>query len=150
MTASNSPDNQELNLDINISNPFIAKLFNIFKRPIEHILRLEDIRSVYRQSAGADSGGLFLERALNAFDITREIGDGDLDNVPLEGPVILVSNHPFGIVDPMAVLSTVLTVRPDAMVMGNSLLWRIRELRDVLVPVNPFGGIKRLAKIYAQ
>jgi putative hemolysin len=140
VTASNSPDSQELNLDVNIPNPFLAKLYKIVKRPIEHTLRLKEIRSVYRRSAGADSGRLFLERALSVFQITREIGEGDLEHIPLEGPVILVSNHPFGVVDPMAVLSTVLTVRPDAMVMGNSLLWRIRELRDVLVPVNPFGG----------
>lgn len=142
MDALNSSENRELNLEITLPNPYLARLYKSVKGPVEGFLRLEGLRSVYRCCAGAESGGLFLEKALDAFQISREIGDGDLDGIPLDGPVILVSNHPFGVVDPMAVLATVLTVRPDAMVMGNSLLLRIPELRDVLLPVNPFGGEK--------
>ena len=142
MAPSSTPDSREIALDINTANSFSATLFNIARGPIESLLRIEHLRSVYSRCAGADSAALFLERALNIFGISMEIGDGDLSKIPLEGPVVVASNHPFGIVDPMALLSIILTVRSDSMVMGNSLLRHIPELKDILIPVNPFGGNK--------
>lgn len=140
MIHAGPPATRELDLNITFSNPLSNKLFRLFRRPLESILCLQALRDAYRRCAGAESGALFLEKALLEFGITREIGEGDIKNIPPVGPVILVSNHPFGVLDPMAVLSTVLAVRADAMVMGNNLLWRIPEMRDILVPVNPFGG----------
>ena len=142
MTASCETQRHELNLNIHLANPLSATIYRAVKKPVETFLGFDRLRAVYRQSAQAGSGGAFLQGVLDTFDITPEIGDGDLANVPPDGPALLLSNHPFGVLDPVAVLSMVLAVRPDAMVMGNHLLWRIPEMRELLVPVNPFGGKK--------
>jgi putative hemolysin len=107
---------------------------------LERILHLERVRSLYGRARGTLSGKAFVDRALEVLEIDCRIKPEDLDRIPRTGPALLVSNHPFGVLDPMAVLSAALSVREDVKVLGNHLLSRIPELRDVLIPVNPFGG----------
>jgi putative hemolysin len=140
LTPANAADTQALSLNLSIQNPIAAKLFLLAKGPVERILRLERIRSLYGCISGPSSGKAFLENALELLRIRCEIDGTGLENIPSKGPVIVVCNHPFGVVDPMVLLSAALSVRHDAKVMGNYLLSRIPELQDVLIPVNPFGG----------
>ncbi len=133
-------ERQGLDLDFNTANPLAAAFFSAARRPVERLLHLKQIRALYGRVTGPHSGKAFLDRALDILEIQCETPQRDQERIPREGPAILVCNHPFGVVDPMAVLSLVLSARPDAKVMGNHLLLRIPELRDVLIPVNPFGG----------
>jgi putative hemolysin len=131
---------QNLNLDFNSANPLAALFLTAARRPVERLLSLERIRALYRRVSGPLSAKAFIDGALETLEISREVRPDDLERIPRQGPAVLVSNHPFGVVDPLVILSVVLSIRPDAWVLGNYMLRRIRELRDVLVPVNPFGG----------
>ncbi len=140
MTTSTTTERNALALDVNTNNAFVAMLLSAARQPIERVLYLKRISSLYSKVSGSLSGRDFLEQALEILRIEKCISPGDMERIPTEGPAVLVSNHPYGIVDPMVILSTVLSVRPDVKVMGNQLLSRIQELRDILIPVNPFGG----------
>ncbi len=140
MTTSTATESHALALDINTTNPFAAMFLSAARQPIEHVFCLKRIRALYSEVSGPFSGKEFLERTLETLQIKTSIRPGDFERIPDVGPAVLVSNHPFGIVDPMVILSAVLSVRPDVKVMGNHLLSRIPELRDILIPVNPFGG----------
>ena len=140
MNPANPEESQALSLDLSIENPIAAMLFLLAKRPVERILRLGRIQSLYGRISGPISGKGFLQDALALLQIQCELQGSGLERIPSEGPVVVVCNHPFGVVDPLVLLSSVLSVRHDAKVMGNHLLARIPELRDVLIPVNPFGG----------
>ncbi len=129
-----------LDLEIQTANPLVSLLFTAARRPVERLLHLERIRTLYGRASGSSSGKAFLDRALDVLEVDCRIPPGDLERIPRTGPALLVSNHPFGVLDPMAVLSLTLSVREDVKVLGNHLLSRIPELRDVLIPVNPFGG----------
>ncbi len=139
MTQPAAGPTRPLDLDIRIANPLASVLFTAAKRPLERLLHLERVRTLYLRACGPLSGKAFLDRALDVLEIDRRIPPDDLGRIPRTGPALLVSNHPFGVLDPMAVLSAALSVREDVKVMGNSLLSRIPELRDLLIPVNPFG-----------
>ncbi len=140
MTTPIAENPPHLGLRTDNANPVAAMVLTAAKRPVERLLSLERIRSLYERVSGLRSGKVFLDRALDVLEIDRGCRPGDLERIPGSGPVVLVSNHPFGVVDPMAVLSLVLTVRPDAMVLGNHLLLRIPELHDLLIPIDPFRG----------
>lgn len=140
MKTASPAETHTLNLDLSIENPLAAKLLLLARRPVERILQLERIRALYGSISGPISSKAFLQNALALLQIQCELEGAGLDNLPVEGPVVVVCNHPFGVVDPMVLLSAVLSVRNDAKVMGNHLLSRIPELRDVLIPVDPFGG----------
>ncbi len=76
--------------------------------------------------------------------ILREIKVGvDVDsksiaNIPAEGPVIVICNHPTGIVDGIVMLYAITQVRQDVKVLGNFLLNRVEPITPYLFPVNPF------------
>ena len=142
MTTPVAGPARPLDLEIQTANPLVSLLLTAAKRPVERLLHLERLRSLYGRASGPLSGKAFLDRALDVLEIDCRIPAGDLERVPRSGPALLVSNHPFGVLDPMAVLSVALSVREDVKVLGNHLLSRIPELRDVLIPVNPFGGCR--------
>jgi len=77
---------------------------------------------------------------LNRLAITYRVGERDLEQIPRSGPVVIVANHPFGILEG-AVLATVLPrVRPDVRFLGNELLSVIPEIKDLLISVDPMSG----------
>ena len=87
MIASNPPKKHDLNLDFHAPNPFAALCLGITKRPLERLLHLGRIRSIYGQVSGVGSCGLFLERALSVMEITTCPGVSTVqlcsDGVPL-------------------------------------------------------------------
>ena len=80
------------------------------------------------------------ERLLSRLAVTYRVGERDLQQIPRSGPVVVVANHPFGILEG-AVLATVLTrIRPDVRFLANDLLSIISEIRDLLIPVDTMAG----------
>jgi putative hemolysin len=81
----------------------------------------------------------FLERLLAELDIRMEVDPADLARVPRTGPVVVVSNHPFGMLEG-AVLGTLLSrIRPDVKIVANGLLAGVPGLDGRCLYVNPFG-----------
>ncbi|MEN3940598.1 GNAT family N-acyltransferase [Prosthecobacter sp. SYSU 5D2] len=59
---------------------------------------------------------------------------------PKNGPLIVIANHPFGILDPVLVAHYIAQHRPEVKVMTNSMLAAFPALRPHIIAVNPFGG----------
>jgi putative hemolysin len=70
--------------------------------------------------------------------VRPEIVAGDLSALPRSGPLLVLANHPFGILDGLLVGHLVATQRRDVKIMTHSLLCQPDEARDVLLPVD-FG-----------
>jgi len=80
------------------------------------------------------------ERLLSRLAVTYRTGERDIQQIPRTGPVVIVANHPFGILEG-AILATVLArVRPDVRFLANELLSVIPEIRDLLIPVDAMAG----------
>ena len=100
------------------------------------LLPLERAHQLYER-VRRSSGGFALERLLEEMDVELEIPAADLERVPKKGPVVVVANHPYGMLDG-AVLATLLTrVRPDVKVLTNFLLEGIPELKRHCIFVDP-------------
>ncbi len=54
-----------------------------------------------------------MNAVFQALAIRLEVGQMDLDRIPSEGGFILVSNHPFGPLDALALIQEIRKVRPD-------------------------------------
>ena len=88
------------------------------------LLQLDKVDHVY-QSLSEKSGIEFIDDVLSQLNIDYEFNDEDLNNIPAKTPFILVSNHPYGGIDGLILLSIILKKRPDFKVMANYLLQQI-------------------------
>ena len=114
-------------------------------------LRLGKINRLF--DAAADyQGREFADHLLENMNIRIEVSPEQLENIPKEGGFVMVSNHPFGGIEGVMLLSAIAKVRPDFKLMANFILSHIPNLKECFFSVNPFeknpewkssvGGIK--------
>lgn len=97
------------------------------------LLRL--IRRFERE--GVQTGQGFWPHALQVMGITLETPHEEIARIPAEGPVIIVANHPHGLVDGMVLAELIGRVRTDYKILTRSLLTGIPEIEQFMIPV-PF------------
>ncbi len=113
--------------------------------PAEALLGVSGLNTVYqniRIRASFAPERNFFDHSLDELGLRYGISSGTLENIPATGPVFVVSNHPFGGIDGLVLGSLILSRRPDSKILANSLLARMPEIVDHIVPVNPFGTLK--------
>jgi 1-acyl-sn-glycerol-3-phosphate acyltransferase len=101
------------------------------------------------QEASRLSGLSFVKWHLQRLDIkVAAVLRGEACGIPSSGPAIIVSNHPTGLTDGLALMELVGQERSDVRVVVNYLLGEIEEvgsvLDDVFIYVNPFDRHKEL------
>jgi putative hemolysin len=137
-----SPDRHRLfRLDAPQSGPLASKA----ARSLEWLLWIDQLNRTYDSCAGAGDCRTFLRRVLDDLGVSVRVSDGELARIPKKGPVVVVANHPFGALDGIILASVLASVRTDVRVMANHLLGRIRELSDLFLFVDPFGGTSAAA-----
>ena len=82
----------------------------------------------------------FFDRLLERLEIGYDFRKEDVDRIPASGPLLVVANHPFGLVEGLILTTVVSKVRPDVKMLANSLLSSVAALDRWIIPVNPFGG----------
>ena len=79
----------------------------------------------------------FVDGALDVLEVEPSYPETLREKVPAEGPVVVVSNHHFGLLDPLLALSLLLPVRPDLKVVANRFLTAFPQLDGLVIPVAP-------------
>jgi len=108
------------------------------------LMQINTINKRYREAPKTlwEEEGSFFKGCLRGLNIAYQVSTEDLARFPQQGPVVVVSNHPFGVLDALILSALLEEVRPDFRMMGNFILDSIQPARHVLIPVNPFGHAK--------
>ena len=110
---------------------------------VEHAVGFPKLDRIIHEARELQASGkqpAFIPAVLEGMRIRVDLDEADLDNIPKTGPVIVVSNHPFGGIEGVVLLDILRRARPDFKVMANYFLDAIPELRDAFIFVNPFGS----------
>jgi putative hemolysin len=106
----------------------------------ERVLGLTGCQKLYAEARGLDPEEDFSARVLRLLEIDPQVQTADLGRIPAKGAAIVVANHPFGAVEGLILAALLRRARPDVKFLANYLLRRFPEMRDLVIPVDPFGG----------
>lgn len=81
---------------------------------------------------GRDFWQVMVER----YGLGLEVIAGHLDNLPKDGPLIVIANHPYGILDGLIMGHVLSVVRGDFRILANSVFRKAQELDRIILPVN--------------
>lgn len=106
---------------------------------IRGLERLAGRRTLERHYAATQSLNLdaFWAAALDRLGVTLDVGPSPPASVlPQTGPVLVVANHPFGVLDGLALCALVSRVRPQFRILVNSALCRDERMVHHFLPID--------------
>ena len=78
----------------------------------------------------------FWEGSVKKLNLNVNFSEQALKQIPKEGPLVVVANHPFGVLDGLVICWLMSLVRDDFKVLTHSLLLRAPETKRYLLPVD--------------
>lgn len=87
----------------------------------------------------------FWQAAIRLLDVSIVLDHHALDAIPKTGPLVIVANHPYGVLDGIAICWLMEKVRKDFLVLTHAALLRAPEARPYLLPVDFSGTEEALA-----
>ncbi len=106
---------------------------------LRKVLREAEVNAFLEGARGLE-GMEFIERILEHFNFSYSVVGREVANIPAEGRVVIVANHPLGLLDGAALLKLVSEVRRDVRIVANDILLQFEALAPVLLPIVNLGG----------
>lgn len=94
------------------------------------------LKKLYVQHQQSVKGGEnFFDAAIRLMRMKVEYDEKALAATPATGPVLFISNHPYGVLDGITLTWLATKVRPDTKVLANDVLCQAPEAANNLLPV---------------
>lgn len=126
---------QELEF-LTYATTFDKPLRNTFIRLVEKLFCAKGLRHRYIHFRDLLAEGEQVNTAaIKSLGIEVGVSRGRVESIPAAGSTIIVCNHPFGIVDGLAVASVVRAYRPDLKILAHQGICNLPQMSDYFLPV---------------
>ncbi len=98
--------------------------------------RLKLIRMAEGYEREVSAGRDFWEVMVDRYALGLDIRGGSLDNIPREGPVVVISNHPYGILDGLMMGHILSRTRGDFRILAHRVFRKAAELERIILPIS--------------
>jgi len=106
-------------------------------RAVERLTGRERAERIYREvKRGLRPESNVWAEAVRGLNVQVHYDPERLAAVPRVGPLVVVANHPFGVIDGLVACHLVSLVRGAFKVVAMSTLCRVPEVRDYVLPIN--------------
>lgn len=113
------------------------KLKRLLIRAIETMSGQPYLKRLYEDyRANPVPGESFWASALRRLEISLKYNEEALDTMPPAGALVIVANHPFGVLDGLIISYLTSKVRTDFTVLTNAVLYQADEIREHLLPID--------------
>ncbi len=128
-------DKRNLSYANTFTNPWKANTIRVMEWLTAKLRILLLIRKFER--GGVRFGQGFWEDALEVMGIKLTTPPEQINRIPKTGPLVIVANHPHGLVDGMVLAELIGRVRTDYKILTRSLLTGVAAIDQFMIPV-PF------------
>jgi len=85
----------------------------------------------------------FVEQVLEELDFNTRYQPKQIENIPSEGKLVIVANHPIGSLDALALIKVLSGIRKDLKVVANRMLMSVTPMHSLLLPVDNLSGMSK-------
>lgn len=124
--------------------PIISNSTINFLRKLIHEDEINGFLHKHQGLAGFD----FIDQIFEYFNFSYSASTTSRNNIPAEGKVVIIANHPIGSLDGLALLRFVSEVRRDVKIVANDMLMAFEPLHSLLIPLDNMtkGGYRQSYK----
>ena len=116
--------------------PFFKRLIIKTIEALTGKIKLWKIYQKYHKQS-PDTDESFWESALRLLDVKLDYDKEKLQSIPKDGkPLVIVANHPYGVLDGLAIGYLASQIRHDYRVLTNSVLCKAEEIENHVLPID--------------
>ena len=128
---------KEVARDISYASSAKSKAGRAVIRSIENMTgRIRLIKKAKNYENEVALGRNFWEVILEKYKINLNIMGGSFDNIPKKGPLVVVANHPYGILDGLLLGHILSSTREDFRILAHRIFKKAKDLDDIILPIN--------------
>jgi len=106
-------------------------------RSIEFVSGQPYLYNIYREyQKNPDRWNSFWDGCVDLLQLDIDFDEEKIKKIPSEGPLMIVANHPFGVLDGLVICWLTSKIRSEFKVLTHSLLLRASETKDFLLPID--------------
>lgn len=126
-------DRRRLSYANTFDNPWKANAIRAVEWLTAKLFLIRKIRQF--EESGTPFGQPFFTKALKVMGIDLLTPDDQVSSIPKTGPLVVVANHPHGLVDGLVMAELIGRVRTDYKILTRSLLTGVAEIEEFMLPV---------------
>lgn len=116
-------------------------------KALKRLIHQDDFNEVIRKNQHL-RGFAFLDKLLNYFKFNYQVDNDSYSNIPAEGRLLIIANHPIGTLDGLSLVKLIRSVRPDVRIVANRVLSHMQPLQSLLLPIDVLTEKKQLKQSY--
>lgn len=134
-----------INIEQAVSEKFpnFAQKSALIRKPtlsfLKRLVHENQINDFLRENHQAE-GFEFIQKVFDYFNFSYTVSAADRNNIPAQGRVVVIANHPIGSLDGLAILKLVGEVRRDVKIIANDMLMNFTGLQSLFIPLDNMTG----------
>ncbi len=106
-------------------------------RTVENVTgRMRLIRRADGYEHEVSQGRDFWQVMVERYGLSLQLVAGRMENIPTDGPLVLVANHPYGILDGLMMGHILSLVRGDFRILAHRVFRKAEDLDRVILPIS--------------
>jgi hypothetical protein len=124
-------------LNLSFDDPLRQRLFSVVSPALERVLLFPQLNSIYHGISKGDSRR-FVQSVIEALKVDYDIAAPGVARIPKEGSLVVVANHPFGVIEGLILAPVLLRqyLKLGAKFLGFSLDRSFGNVLDGLIMVD--------------
>lgn len=132
-----TPETKAVAREISYANSAASKGGRAMIRVMENTTgRLRLIKQADGYDEEVRQGRDFWDVMVERYKLELKVIGGSLSNIPSDGPLILIANHPYGILDGLMMGHILAQTRSDFRILAHQVFRRAEDLNKVILPVS--------------